>query len=87
MNKILDIFDSWITSFNPSPEQKEKAEYRASVCETCQYKEELNNSLLNMLTENDKLLQKFKCGKCQCPLAKKIFTHFKEGCPDGRWLK
>ena len=84
---ILDIINSWITSFNPTKEQVERAEYRAAVCDACPYKEELNSSILASLTENDKILNKFKCGRCGCVLSKKIFSQFKEGCPENKWLK
>lgn len=87
MNKLTDIFKSWISSLNPTKEQIEIAEHRASVCDGCQYKEELNNSLLLKLSENDKLLNKFKCGKCGCILSKKIFSQFKESCPENKWQK
>lgn len=85
--KIFEILDAWITSFHPTKEEIEKAEYRASICETCEYKEELNNGILQGLTANDKLLNKFKCSQCGCPISKKLFAFFKESCPIHKWEK
>lgn len=87
LNKISEILTSWYSSFNPSEEAKEKAESRASICDECPHKVELDSAILTTLTANDKLLNKFKCGKCGCPLAKKIFSPFTTSCPLNKWVK
>ena len=77
MLKIVEIAKAWIAAANPSPEQKEIAEYRISICNECPHKTYVQT--LNMFT----------CGLCGCPLQKKIFSP-KPGpkaCPDGRWEK
>ena len=35
MLKIVEIAKAWVAAANPTPEQQEIAEYRASVCDAC----------------------------------------------------
>ncbi len=83
--KILEVLQAWKTSFSPSDEEMKVAEARALICNDCEHKVELNNSLLTKFTEHDKLLNKFKCGACGCPLSKKLFTYFTDACPLDKW--
>lgn len=85
--KIFDIINAWAKAFNPSDEELKIAEERGKICDGCEYKQELDSSLLSKLTTNDKILNKFKCGACGCPLSKKVFAHFKESCPKNKWEK
>ena len=85
VGKIKEILTSWIVSFNPNDEDKEKANSRAEICDQCPFKVELDNAILKTLSSNDQILNKFKCGKCGCPLAKKIFSPFKTSCPLNKW--
>ena len=74
---IKEILVAWHRSANPTPEQKEIAEYRASVCDTCEFKE------FKTLTRS------YACGACGCPISKKIYSP-KEGkyaCPKAKWEK
>ncbi len=75
MNKLLEIASSWISAANPTPEEKEKAEKRISICDSCEE---------NRVSE---VLQYHYCGKCGCPLKKKIFSPLpgKEACPLEKW--
>jgi hypothetical protein len=77
MLKIVEIAKAWIIAANPSPEQKEIAEYRAEICDECPHKKHIQAA--NM----------YICGLCGCPLNKKIFSPSpgQESCPDKRWLK
>ena len=77
MLKLVEIAKSWIAAANPTSEQKQIAEYRASVCDTCPHKK--YQSQFSMYT----------CGLCGCPLSKKIFSPLpgKQACPDKRWEK
>lgn len=77
MLKLVEIAKSWIAAANPTPEQKQIAEYRASVCDVCPHK--THNATLNIYT----------CGLCGCPLSKKIFSPLpgEQACPDKRWEK
>ena len=83
--KIINVIDAWITAFNPSKGEVERAYTRASVCDTCEHKVELKSTLLKQFVKHDKILNKYKCGKCGCPLAKKLFAHFKTSCPLDKW--
>ena len=77
MLKITEIAKAWISSFNPTPEQKAIAEHRIKICDVCPHKTYL------------KAINSFTCGLCGCPLQKKIFSP-KPGpkaCPDARWEK
>lgn len=75
MNKLLEIASSWISAANPTPEEKERAEKRVSTCNGCEE---------NKLSE---VLDYHYCGKCGCPLKKKIFSPLpgSEACPLGKW--
>jgi len=77
MLKLVEIAKSWIAAANPTPEQKQIAEYRASVCDVCPHKK---------LQEQ---LHIYTCGLCGCPLSKKIFSPLpgEQACPDKRWEK
>ena len=76
MNKISEIFQAWAAAASPTPEQKEIAEYRASVCETCSNKK--HNDILNI----------YYCGLCGCPLSKLVFSpKGKEACHGNKWEK
>jgi hypothetical protein len=77
MLKIVEIAKAWITAANPTPEQKEIAEYRAGICDECPHKTHI------------KAANTYVCGLCGCPLNKKIFSPKpgQEACPDKRWAK
>jgi len=62
MNKISEIFQAWVSAANPTPEQQIIAEYRASVCDSCEHKTHIV------------AINSFVCGKCKCPLSKKVFS-------------
>ena len=75
MLKVVEIAKAWIAAANPTPEQLKIAEYRASVCSKCPH---------NTYTA---MVDMHVCGKCGCPLKKKIFSPLpgQEACPDKRW--
>ena len=76
MNKLSEIFQAWVAAANPTPEQKLIAEYRASVCDTCEHK------------TYTKLLDLYTCGLCGCPLKKKVFSPAgPNACPGKKWEK
>lgn len=70
-----EIFDAWLASLNPTELQKELAEKRLKICETCEFKKEI--------------VKKNKwsavCTKCGCPLSKKKFTIVPNSCPLKKW--
>jgi hypothetical protein len=77
MNKIAEIFKSWVTAVNPSPEEQALAQYRANVCDSCDRKEYV------------KAINSFICGECGCPLSRKVFSPKPgpEACPLSKWEK
>ena len=75
MNKFVEIAKSWISAFNPTPEQKEIADYRISECNKCIYKKKIT------------IIDSYVCDLCGCPLQGKIFSPNKNSCPDKRWKK
>lgn len=77
MNKISEIFNSWIAAASPDETQKEIAKYRILVCEDCSSK--AHNSTLNF----------YYCNECGCPLSKKVFSPKPgpEACPLAKWEK
>jgi len=77
VNKLSEIFQSWVAAANPTQDQQAIAEYRTSVCDTCINKS--FNSTLNF----------YFCGACGCPLNKKVFSPKpgSEACPLAKWEK
>ena len=74
MNKLSEIFQSWVVAANPTPEKKLLAEQRIAVCSGCEHIS--FNKTFNVDT----------CGLCGCPLAKKVFSPVgPNACPDKRW--
>jgi hypothetical protein len=77
MNKITEIFKAWVAAADPTPEEQALAEYRASVCESCDKKTYVS------------AINSFICGECGCPLSKKVFSPKPgpEACPLAKWEK
>ena len=72
MNKIKEIAISWWRAENPTKEQSIIAQNRLSICMECD-------------SRNESVVFGFVCGKCGCPLGKKIFSPDVNGCPLGKW--
>lgn len=70
-----EILESWVVSFNPSNDEKILAEKRLNICSTCEFKKEF--------IKNNKW--SFFCGKCGCPLNKKVFSRLYNPCPLEKW--
>jgi len=84
--KLTDIATAWyrVVSGNITPEQKEMASKRLSVCDSCPHKLQMNAAgelMMNMLNQADNT---FYCGQCGCPLASKV-VHEDSKCPVDRW--
>ena len=72
---IGEIIKAWITANNPSELEKQLAEERLEICMTCEFRKEIiHNKEWSAL-----------CGKCGCPLNKKIFTDQYGSCPLNKW--
>jgi hypothetical protein len=75
MNKISEIIGAWITSFNPTSEQRELAEKRYEICLGCEY-----YGKSRPVTGDE------YCKKCLCPIQKKVYTQkINDTCPMGKW--
>lgn len=74
--KFKEIATAWVVAADPSPEQKATAEYRISVCNSCEHRK-----------QNTTLVDFYYCGLCGCPLNKKIFAQEKDSCPESKWEK
>ena len=70
-----EIFDAWIISYNPTPKQKELAKLRLKVCLGCEFRKETIKGLK----------WSAMCGKCGCPLSKKVFSTNHNACPLKKW--
>jgi hypothetical protein len=76
VNKISEIFQAWVAAANPTPEEQALAEYRSSICDSCDKKTHV--PALNILV----------CSECGCPLNKKVFSpRGPEACPLAKWEK
>ena len=77
MLKLVEIAKAWIAAANPTSEQQQIADYRISVCDVCPHKGYIKAADTHI------------CGKCGCPLSKKIFSPLpgEQACPDQRWEK
>ena len=75
MNKISEIFQAWVAAAKPTPEQLSTAQHRSQICDSCEHK------------TFTKAIQTFVCGKCGCPLSKKVFSPKPgpEACPLAKW--
>lgn len=69
---VKNILSAWITSFNPSEDERKLAESRYEICSSCEHK--------------GMILKTEKCNKCGCPISKKIFSVPGIGtCPLNKW--
>ena len=67
------IIKAWITAANPTPTQRELAEKRMDICNSCDKKGTKAKIIV--------------CTQCGCPLSKKIFTMENDSCPLHKWLE
>jgi hypothetical protein len=70
-----EIFDAWKISHNPTIKQEELAKLRLNVCLGCEFRKEIVKGLKWSAL----------CGKCGCPLNKKVFSPNYNACPIKLW--
>lgn len=75
MVNIKEIIDAWVISFNPTDTQLNKSIERGKICDRCPSKK--------VITTSFKLAT--VCGKCGCPISKKIFSTEFNPCPLQKW--
>ena len=74
---LKKIFTAWVTSLKPTDKEKELAEKRLEICNSCPSKiEKFKNQEWS-----------FRCGECGCPIKRKIFTMENDACPLNKWLE
>ena len=74
---LKKIFTAWVTSLKPTDKEKELAEKRLEICNSCPSKiETFKNHEWS-----------FRCGECGCPIKRKIFTMENDACPLNKWLE
>jgi hypothetical protein len=71
----FEIINAWITAANPDETQTQLAKERVDECMKCDFRKEIIN----------KKEWSAICGKCGCPIQKKIFTDEYGSCPLGKW--
>lgn len=70
-----EIFEAWVTSYNPTEKEKELAKKRLAICKGCEYKKETIKGMRWSTI----------CDKCGCPLSKKVFSKIYNSCPAKKW--
>lgn len=70
---IIEIFKTWVISFNPTQEQQDIANERIKICNGCE-----SNTYLTLFDTHI-------CNKCKCPISKMIFTENKNKCKLQKW--
>jgi len=65
MNKVEEIFKSWMISFSPDDAQADIAAKRIEICDSCEFK---------TLTPIGPFMSIARCSICGCALRAKIFT-------------
>jgi hypothetical protein len=75
--KIKEIIEAWIIAGRPSKIQRELADKRADVCESCENKIQIIKGVKTSTV----------CSGCGCPVAKKIFTNIYDPCPLHKWAE
>jgi len=75
MIDFKEIFESWKTSFNPTPIQEELAQKRLDVCIGCEYRSEIIKGVKWSAL----------CNHCGCPINKKVFSNTFNACTKKKW--
>ncbi len=70
MGKINNIGSGWFKSVVHTKQEQGKAEARKKICGGCD--------------ENKELMGFNYCGKCYCPISKKVYSPM-DKCPLGKW--
>jgi hypothetical protein len=73
MNKVKEILLSYMTSINPTEEEKKIAEKRLEICATCEFWVESP-------------IRDY-CKKCGCTTKRKVFSpKGSDACPEKKWI-
>ena len=77
MNRLVEIFKSYVIANSPTQDQFELAENRFKICEGCEHRGSYFGTEANRNIE--------KCNQCGCPLSKKVFSPVFNACPLNKW--
>lgn len=75
MTNLKEIIEAWVISNNPTEKQRNLAEERSKICESCPSRRTLTK----------KLKITTYCSECGCPIVKKIFTNSFNPCDLKKW--
>lgn len=68
---FIEIAKAWITSLNPTEDQKKRSLERIEICNSCE--------------KNKPFKGIYICSSCGCPISKKVFSHEYNPCPLKKW--
>lgn len=77
MNRLVEIFKSYVAAHSPTQDQFELAESRFKICEGCEHRG-------GYIGVHEKRFIE-KCNQCGCPLSKKVFSPKFNACPLSKW--
>jgi hypothetical protein len=72
---LIEIINAWFTAANPTELEAKLAKERLNICLRCDARKEVIH----------KKQWSSVCGKCGCPIQKKIFTNEYGSCPKNKW--
>lgn len=81
--KLIDIAKSWYSFMKEDGTDLVLANERLAICDACPDKEQLSTVGKRLMNTINSESSTYKCGKCHCPLASKVFSS--SGCPAGKW--
>lgn len=68
---IVDIIKAWGASYFATDVQKQRANERLEICNSCDF---IKETAIGPI-----------CGKCTCPIGKKVFSFNFNDCPEKKW--
>lgn len=81
---LANIAQGWYNYIEGSPETKQRMYKRLQICDTCEFKVEMDAFGQAMVKSINSTASTFKCGKCNCPLAGATASPHKK-CPENLW--
>ncbi len=68
---LLNIIKAWGVSYFATDLQKQRAEERMEICNSCDFIRQVPVGYI--------------CGKCLCPISKKVYSLKYNDCPEKKW--
>lgn len=79
LDKFENVIRSWKISLAPNEEQRNLANDRKEVCQSCESCKQFEDKILKKIVD-------YYCEECNCPIGKKIYS-VTELCPKNKWSK